>query len=88
MARPNPSTGISLAVGGGPGFTLRSPPNGIRGVLVVGVAVASGLLYVLRKAPEDAVRRRVIRKLDRIAPKVRYNVQMEADSVILNGECK
>ena len=88
MARYSTATGISLAVRGGPGITLRSPPQGLRGLLIAGAAVASGLWYLLRKAPADATRRRVLNKLDKIAPRVRYNQDMEADGTILNGECE
>lgn len=86
MAVP-PATSLSFALSHGQGFTVSSPPQGLRRLLVAGVAVVSGLTLLICRAPGDAIRRRVIRKLNNIAPRKKYQAAL-ADVDIINTDCE
>lgn len=85
MAPPPSSASLSLAVGGRNGFVVASPPQGLRNLIVAGAAVVSGLVFLARRAPQDAVRRRVVKRLDRIAPK-RKSEELSSEDII-NTDC-
>ena len=87
MTQPPSAASLSLAFGGGPGFTVNSPPKGIRTAVLAGAAVFSGLVYWLRKSHTDGVRKRVIRRLDKIAPRTRYTPEKEKSGRVINGDC-
>lgn len=83
----HPAASLSLALGRGDGFTVASAPKGLRHILFAGIAVASGLVLFIRRAPGDAVKRRIIRRLDRVAPRKRYEVAISEIDVI-NTDCE
>ncbi|CAN8067875.1 unnamed protein product [Agarophyton chilense] len=86
--QPSTSTAsLSLAVGASPRFTVSSAPNGVRTAVLAGAAVFSGLVYLLRRGHADGVRKRVIRRLDKIAPKSKYHPHKHAHGHIINADC-
>lgn len=88
MARSTSAASLSLAVGGRAGFTLGSPPQAVRNLILAGAAVVSGLVFLVRRAPGDAVRRRVVRRLDRIAPKRKFDERKIGKDETINTDCE
>lgn len=88
MNVPHTSTTVSLEFRGPPGLTVNSAPQGLRSWMFAGAACVSGLVYLLRKGYSDGVRRRVIRRLDAIAPRTRYDEDKLRDGTIFNADCE
>lgn len=88
MNVPQASTTVSLELPGPPGLTVHSPPQGLRSWMFAGAAFVSGLVYLLRKGYSDGLRRRVIRKLDAVAPRSKYDKAKLNDGTIFNADCE
>lgn len=88
MPQHHPAASVSLAVGAVPSFTVNSPPHGLRTALFAGAAVVSGFLIWVKRGHADGVRRRVIRRLDRIAPRTKYHAAKQHKPHIINADCK
>lgn len=88
MARSTSAASLSLAVGGRDGFTVGAPPQAVRNLVLAGAAVVSGLVFLVRRAPGDAVRRRVVRRLDRIAPRRKFDQRKMGKDEVINTDCK
>lgn len=87
MARVRTSA-VSLSLPVGPSLDGTSGIVGSRSrvLLAAGALAASALLArALRRSPSDALRRRLLRRLDRIAPRVRYTDEIGA--ALSNGTC-
>lgn len=62
---------------------------GLRGAAAGLAAAAGALIWVLRRtSPESSARRRILRRLDLVAPKLAYVPALESAGVLLNGECR
>lgn len=82
-------TTVSLELhGAAPGITMSGTPQGLRSWVVAGTALASGLIYLFRKRCSDGIRRRVIRRLDIIAPRKRIDDEMLNSGLLFNTNCK
>lgn len=83
------SASVTLGLPGGHGLTLEAAPANIRNVvLVAGAAVLSGLVVLTRRRRRgDGVRRRVVRRLDRIAPRVRFDARRFCAGEVINSDC-
>lgn len=88
MVQPQAATSLSLALRGGPPLTVNAPPRGMRAVVFAGAALATGFAYLVRKRHADGLRRRIIRRLDRIAPRTKYTVEKQTQGFIINADCK
>lgn len=75
------STGLS-------GLTVSGPPQGARSWLLVGAALASGVIYALRKSYSNGIRRRVIRRLDDIAPRIKFHRGLLDTGKVFNADCE
>lgn len=87
MNVPHTAATVSLELRGGPGLTVNSAPQGARSWIFAGAAFVSGLVYLIRKGYSDGVRRRVIRRLDAIAPRSRYNPDKLREGSVFNADC-
>lgn len=77
---------VSLSVPMPPEIFVATPPPRMRALLTAGLLAASGFVtHALRRSPADALRRRLLRRLDRLAPKVRFTPEIE--NSIVNSAC-
>lgn len=80
------SAAVSLSMPMTPEILVASRPSRMRALLTAGLLAASGVVTrALRKAPADAWRRRLLRRLDKVAPKMRYSHQLQQS--IVNSAC-
>jgi hypothetical protein len=80
---------MSLSLPVAPDMILLSgPPSRGRTLLTALVLAGSGLVaHALRKAPADALRRRLLRRLDKVAPKRRFAEDLVESGVVVNTTC-
>lgn len=71
-----------------PGFSVNNAPQGFRAAFFAGAAIVSGFIYLIRRGHSNGVRKRVVRCLDRIAPKTRYDASKGKNGHIINSDCK
>jgi hypothetical protein len=77
---------VSLSLPVTPDAFVNGAPSRMRTLLVAGVLAASGIItHAVRRGHGDALRRRLIRRLDRLAPRVRYTLELEGRMV--NATC-
>lgn len=61
---------------------------GVRGAAAGLAAAAAAVLWVVRRtSPEVSTRRRILRRLDAVAPKKAFAPTLIEEGRILNGEC-
>lgn len=70
-----------------PGFSVNNAPQGFRAAFFAGAAIVSGFIYLIRRGHSNGVRKRVVRCLDRIAPKTRYDASKGKNGHIINSDC-
>jgi hypothetical protein len=76
---------MSLSLPMGPD-TMGDGPSYARTLVAAGVLATSGLLaYALRRSPAEALRRRLLRRLNRVAPRRSYAAALEKG--LLNTTC-
>jgi hypothetical protein len=86
LATSGATAAVSLSLPVAPDVFLTGTPSRMRTLLVAGVLAASGIItHAVRRGHGDALRRRVLRRLDRLAPRVRYSPELEES--VVNATC-
>jgi hypothetical protein len=83
------SAAVTISLPVGPDMILLSGPRS-RGRCVLAVLVMAGsgfVAHALRKAPAEALRRRLLRRLDKVAPKTRFSNDLIESHAVVNASC-